>query len=102
MDSAIAGCFLFGVVGLFGLLGMAFVIDGLWKRYTIREGVCPNCRYDLTGIIARRRCPECGQGFQKLADVARYEYRRNYVELVVGLALLAAAVAFLMFVVPHL
>lgn len=31
----------------------------IWKRFHVREGCCPRCKYDLRAIDSAR-CPECG------------------------------------------
>lgn len=49
-------------VGLFtaiGVLTFAALDTWRWVR-RVREGQCPACRYDLTGLAPGQPCPECG------------------------------------------
>lgn len=44
------------------------------RRYTAHGGfLCPWCRYPLTGLPERGRCPECGSGFDGQACRTLYD-----------------------------
>lgn len=45
------------------VLGSAGLFFAMRKRR--RPGVCARCGYDLSGLAAGARCPECGEGSQR-------------------------------------
>lgn len=64
---------------------------------------CAHCGYDLTGLDAAGRCPECGAAIQAARSRGRYvdnladappRYLRNLARAVLALALLAIALPF--------
>jgi hypothetical protein len=50
-------------IGMFVGLGvLAFAARDTWRWVRrVREGQCPGCRYDLTGLQTGEPCPECGR-----------------------------------------
>ena len=36
--------------------------DDVERQELLARNVCPNCRYDRTGLAAEAVCPECGAG----------------------------------------
>ena len=56
-QSADKGEVLMEWVGVTFILGIVFFVPRI--RYTMRSGVCPQCKYDLQGDI-EGGCPECG------------------------------------------
>ena len=50
-------------IGMFvGLCVLAFAARDTWRWVRrVREGQCPGCRYDLTGLQTGEPCPECGR-----------------------------------------
>lgn len=58
-DGALWGFLLFLVI----IAGLAFASKGLEALFTPqppKPGHCPHCQYDLAGLAASVRCPECG------------------------------------------
>ncbi len=50
---------MWGCMG-WGWCGVIVVGRAVWRRIWRREGRCPKCRYDLSGLVGGV-CPECGE-----------------------------------------
>lgn len=56
---------------------------------------CPRCQYDLTGLPEKHTCPECGLEYDPHAVYVRLSlHTRPWNQVVMGVALIAAAVFF--------
>jgi hypothetical protein len=48
-------------VGTFGLASLPALISVIRALRRFKQGQCPSCGYDLTGLVPGDRCPECGK-----------------------------------------
>ena len=79
----------FIVAALAIVIGLSFLLWELgFRRMTVLPR-CPNCRYDLTGVVSSR-CPECGH--ELTARESPFVKRRARWPVALGALLLVAAV----------